>query len=141
MNKNQIEAMKIFKMYENKEVWEACIGKVIKPMPELTVSILNGQFILTPELLYLNDRLHDDYTREFELEGTIDEIEIETTSLNMTASQHQHKHGTIKGSGKYKAHGTIINTDTLIIGDFVQVIPTQEGQKWFVTSKYRKVKK
>lgn len=141
MSNSQVELMKIFKTYENQEVWEACIGEVIEPMPNLTISILNANFKLYPEFLYLNDRLHDDYTREFELEGIIDEIEIETTSSNITASQHQHKHGTIKGSGKYKTHGTIINTDTLIVGDFVQVIPTQEGQKWFVTSKYRKVKK
>lgn len=140
MSNNQVELMKIFKMYENEDIWEACIGEVIKPMPDLTVSILNTQFILTPELLYLNDRLYDDYTREFELEGKIDEIEIKTTSSNIPVSQHQHKHGTIKGTGNYKAHGIIINTDNLIAGDFVNVIPVQKGQKWLVTSKYRKVK-
>jgi len=70
------------------------------------------------------------------------EITIDTTSSNTEAGPgpHKHEHGTIEGSGKCKVIGTIINTDTLVVGDYVKVIPCQDGQMWFVDSKYRKVK-
>ncbi len=97
--------------------------------------------ILTPKKLYMNDRLFDDYTREFDIVGDITEITITATSSNIEAGPgpHKHEHGTIEGTGKYKAVGTIINTDTLVVGDYVKVIPCENGQKWFVDSKYRAV--
>ncbi|MEG0069796.1 MAG: DUF2577 family protein [Cetobacterium sp.] len=139
----QTEMVKMMKQRENKEVeFEPCIGRVIKAPPEIEISIYDGQVILLPHKLYMNDRLYNDYTREFDIEGDITEITIESTSSNVEASPdpHKHKHGTIEGTGKYKAVGTIINTDTLIVGDYVKVVPTEKGQKWFIDSKYRKVK-
>ncbi len=50
------------------------------------------------------------------------------------------EHGTIKGSGEYQANGKIVNTDTLIIGDRVKVTPVENGQKWIVDFKIRKIK-
>ncbi|MBC2855244.1 DUF2577 family protein [Cetobacterium sp. 2A] len=139
----QTEMVKMMKQRENKEVeFEPCIGRVIKAPPEIEISIYDGQVILLPHKLYMNDRLYNDYTREFDIEGDITEITIESTSSSVEASPgpHKHKHGTIEGTGKYKAVGTIINTDTLIVGDYVKVVPTEKGQKWFIDSKYRKVK-
>ncbi len=91
----------------------------------------------------MNDRLHDDYTREFKLTGEVLEILINTTSENIEAGPgpHKHKHGTIEGTGKIEIEGTIVNTDTLVVGDYVKVIPCENGQKWFVDSKYRAVVK
>ena len=53
---------KMMKERENISVeFEPCIGKVIKAPPETTISILDGQVTLYPHMLYMNDRLYDDY--------------------------------------------------------------------------------
>lgn len=143
MEKFSSKLAKMFVERENPEtITEPCIGKVVIAPPELTISIWDGEVILPPKKLYMNDRLYHDYTREFDITGKITEITIDTTSSNTEAGPgpHKHEHGTIEGTGKYKAIGTIINTDTLVVGDYVKVIPCQDGQMWFVDSKYRKVK-
>lgn len=142
MEKSSSKLAKLFVERENPDlILEPCIGKVIIAPPELTISIWNGETILTPKKLYLNDRLHDDYTREFEITGEILDILIDTTSQNIETGPgpHKHDHGTIEGTGKIKIKGTIINTDTLKVGDYVKVCPCEDGQKWFVDSKFRAV--
>lgn len=138
----ELAMAKMFKKSESEDTtFEACIGTVIKAPPETTITIWDGQVTLFPHMLYMNDRLYDDYTREFDIVGDITEITINATSSNSTCPLGAvNAHGTIKGAGKYKAVGTIINTDTLKVGDYVKVIPTEKGQKWFIDSKYRKVK-
>lgn len=139
--KNSELAAKFLKGLETPSNFQVCIGEVIKAPPELTVSILDGRFILYPHMLYMNDRLFDDYTRTYKLEGTLDEITINATSSNNPCGLGAtNQHGTIEGSGEYKANGTIINTDTLKIGDLVKVTPTENGQKWIVDFKIRKIK-
>ncbi len=97
--------------------------------------------ILTPNKLYLNDRLHADYTREFKLTGEILDIVINAISQNIEGGPgpHKHDHGTIEGTGKIEIKGTIVNTDTLKVGDYVKVCPCEDGQKWFIDSKFRAV--
>ena len=144
MEKSSVKLTKMFVERENPDlIIEPCIGRVIIAPPELTISIWDGKSILYPKHLYMNDRLFNDYTREFDITGTITEITINATSSNNDAGPgpHKHEHGTMEGSGKYKAVGTIINTDTLKVGDYVKVIPCEDGQKWFVDSKYRAVVK
>lgn len=138
----ELAMAKMFKKSESEDTtFEACIGTVIKAPPETTITIWDGQVTLFPHMLYMNDRLYDDYTRKFDIVGDITEITINATSSNSTCPLGAvNTHGTIKGAGKYKAVGTIINTDTLKVGDYVKVIPTEKGQKWFIDSKYRKVK-
>lgn len=139
----QILLAKMMKERENEEIpFEPCVGTVIQAPPELTISIWDGQTILYPKNLYINDRLCGDYTRKFDMEGEFKNIKIESSTSNIEngPGPHSHKHGTIEGTGEFKAVGTIINTDTLKVGDYVRVIPTEKGQKWFVDSKYRKVK-
>lgn len=139
--KNSEIAAKFLKGLETPKNFQVCIGEVIKALPELTISILDGRFILYPHMLYMNDRLFDDYTRTYKLEGTLDEITINATSSNNTCGAgYSNPHGTIEGSGEYKANGTIINTDTLKVGDLVKVTPTEDGQKWIVDFKIRKIK-
>lgn len=139
--KNSEIAAKFLKGLETPKNFQVCIGEVIQAPPELTVSILDGRFILYPHMLYMNDRLFDDYTRTYKLEGTLDEITINATSSNKPCgSGATNPHGTIEGSGQYKANGTIINTDTLKVGDLVRVTPTENGQKWIVDFKIRKIK-
>ena len=139
--KNSEIAAKFLKGLETPKNFQVCIGEVIKAPPELTISILDGRFILYPHMLYMNDRLFDDYTRTYKLVGTLDKITINATSSNKPCGLGAtNPHGTIEGNGEYKANGTFINTDTLKIGDLVKVTPTEKGQKWIVDFKIRKIK-
>lgn len=139
--KNSEIAAKFLKGLETPKNFQVCIGEVIKAPPELTISILDGRFILYPHMLYMNDRLFDDYTRTYKLVGTLDKITINATSSNKPCGLGTtNPHGTIEGNGEYKANGTFINTDTLKKGDLVKVTPTEKGQKWIVDFKIRKIK-
>lgn len=139
--KNSEIAAKFLKGLETPKNFQVCIGEVIKAPPELTISILDGRFILYPHMLYMNDRLFDDYTRTYKLVGTLDKITINATSSNKPCGLGAtNPHGTIEGNGEYKANGTFINTDTLKKGDLVKVTPTEKGQKWIVDFKIRKIK-
>ena len=141
MTKYQEELAKMFKQYENPDPFEPVLGVVIEGFPNLRISIYSGQVILGIDKLYMNDRLFDDYTRTYKLEGTLDEITINATSSNKPCGLGAtNPHGTIEGNGEYKANGTFINTDTLKKGDLVKVTPTEKGQKWIVDFKIRKIK-
>lgn len=119
---------------------QVCIGEVISPPPELKISILDGRVILYPYMLYMNDRLFDDYTRQYKLEGNITEYSFNNTTESESIPQHPaHPIKKLAGSGTYKAEGTIINTCTLVKGDLVKVTPTENGQKWIVDFKIRKI--
>jgi hypothetical protein len=126
--------------------FESTIGKVLTPPPELTISIWNGQAILEPDQLYMNDRLFNDHTRLYSLEGNITEqtMEVSTSQLTGEGSRDDPTHNTHKleswgGTGIYKAEGAIVNTDTLKKGDLVKLTPTENGQIWFVDFKIRKL--
>ena len=138
--KEQLAKLLIAK--NNFEEWESIVGKVLSPPPGLRVSIYKGAVILETHQLYMNDRLFDDHTRLYSLEGEITEQSMKVESSDMTpAGQGPHKHKLTDwgGSGAYKAEGTIVNTDTLKTGDLVKVTPTENGQKWFVDFKVRKL--
>lgn len=140
--KYQAKVAKMFKERENKEnEFEICIGKVISPPPALQISIYNGEVILYPEQLYMNDRLFDDHIRDFKIDGKLESIKIDSTTSTGKAGEgpHSHTHSTIEGSGEYRASGKITNTDTLKVGDFVKVTPVENGQIWIVDFKIRKI--
>ncbi|WP_293958307.1 DUF2577 family protein [uncultured Fusobacterium sp.] len=138
--KNSELVAKFFKgMIPIKEA-QVCIGEVISPPPELKISILDGRVILYPYMLYMNDRLFNDYTRQYKLEGNITEYSFNNTTESESIPQHPaHPIKKLAGSGTYKAEGTIINTCTLVKGDLVKVTPTENGQKWIVDFKIRKI--
>ena len=151
------ELAKLFKERENKKIVTATIGEVIEAPPNLRVSIWNKQVILEPNQLYMNDRLFNDHTRDYSLEGDIEDIDLTLEKNEITnavippvlpyvpnptppAPWSFKGEGAMKGSGTYKAKGTIINTDTLKVGDKVKLTPTESFQVWFVDFKVRKVK-
>lgn len=127
----------MFKDRENPDIFEATIGTVLSPPPKLRISIWDGETILEPEHLYLNDRLFDDYTRQYMLTGEITKYSLKNTTNTEVASNHSHPIKSLAGSGSYEASGTFINTDTLKAGDLVKLTPTENGQKWFVDYKVR----
>lgn len=139
MGKYQQEMAKMF-IQELPPIFQATIGEVIEPLPNLTISIFNNTATLYPDMLYMNNRLFDDYTRDYEFIGEVEDITINTTSSNINSNNHTHPHGTIQGKGEISSKGVITNTDTLVKGDRVVVIPVEEGQKWIVGFKVRKVK-
>lgn len=133
----------MFKERENKKNIGATIGKVVEAPPNLRISIWNKQVILEPTQLYMNDRLFDDHTRTFKIDGEISEQSMTVGSSDMSlAGSGPHKHNLLswEGSGGYKANGTIVNTDTLKVNDLVKLTPTEDFQVWFVDYKVRKVK-
>ncbi len=139
MGKYQQELAKML----NKPVpsmFQTTIGEVTEPPPNLTISIFNNTVFLYPDMLYMNNRLFDDYTRDYEFIGEIENITINTTSSNTNSNNHTHPHGTVQGKGEINSKGVITNTDTLVKGDKVVVIPVESGQKWIVGFKVRKVK-
>ena len=137
MTKYQEALAKMFKQYENIDPFEPVLGVVIEGFPNLRISIYSGQVILGIDKLYMNDRLFDDYTRTYKLEGQITEYDFQNTTDTEIASNHTHPIKTLKGKGTYKAEGTFINTDTLKVGDLVKVTPTENGQMWFIDYKVR----
>ena len=137
MTKYQEELAKMFKQYENIDPFEPVLGVVIEGFPNLRISIYSGQVILGIDKLYMNDRLFDDYTRTYKLEGQITEYDFQNTTNTEIASNHTHPIKTLAGKGTYKAEGTFINTDTLKVDDLVKVTPTDNGQMWFIDYKVR----
>ena len=137
MTKYQEALAKMFKQYENIDPFEPVLGVVIEGFPNLRISIYSGQVILGIDKLYMNDRLFDDYTRTYKLEGQITEYDFQNTTDTEIASNHTHPIKTLAGKGTYKAEGTFINTDTLKVGDLVKVTPTDNGQMWFIDYKVR----
>lgn len=142
MQSNADFVAKFFKGTIPKKGFQVCVGVVIKPPPELTISIMNGKYILYPRMLYMNDRLFDDYTRTYELTGEITGYNFENTTSSEPVGDHPaHSIKKLAGKGSYQATGTFINTDTLVKGDLVRVTPTEDGQMWIVDFKVRKIKK
>ena len=123
-----------------KKEFQSTVGVVTKAPPELTISLIGSNYILYPRMLYMNDRLFDDYTRQYSLEGEITEYQFDNTTKSDPVSTHPaHPIPKLAGSGTYKAQGTIVNTCTLKVGDLVKVTPTEKGQMWFVDYKVRKI--
>lgn len=138
MTKYQEALAKMFKQYENTDLFEPVLGVVIEGFPNLRISIYSGQVILGIDKLYMNDRLFDDYTRTYKLEGQITEYNFDNITSSEPVSNHPaHPIKKLSGKGTYKAEGTFINTDTLKAGDLVKVTPTENGQMWFIDYKVR----
>lgn len=138
--KNKAKLAKIIKQNLPKPQFQVSIGEVIKAPPELTIKLRGSRYILYPKMLYMNNRLFNDYTRTYSLEGSITEYSFDNTTKTDGVPQHPpHPISKLAGSGTYKAIGTIINTDTLKVGDLVRVTPTENGQIWIVDYKIRKL--
>jgi len=95
------------------------IAKVKTAPPNITLEF-GGQTIQTGQI-YVNNMLLSHYKREYSIDGTIDDITINTTTSNIIAANHTHKHGDISGTGTYKTSGDIWLEDTLTVGSEVLV--------------------
>lgn len=151
----QVKLAKHIKGFENKSFIGNVIGKVIKPLPDLQISILDEQVILYPEQLYLDAKWWNDYTREFKIEGSDFELKGDKFSLSANpfviqdttpssprpvATIPEGQTSNVEIGGKADNIGSITYTDTLKEGDLVLLIPTFDEQTWFVSGKIKKVK-
>lgn len=98
---------------------KSVIAKVKTVPPNITLEYA-GQTIPTGQI-YVNNTLLSHYNRTYTIQGNINEITIDATSNNIIASNHTHRHGTIEGSGSYKANGNIWLENTLEVGSEVLV--------------------
>jgi hypothetical protein len=137
---------KMFKERENKQRIGPLLGTVVSSMPELKISILDGDVILYKDQLYMCDHLWSDYYRTYKVDGNINEQSMEVSASQLTGEgsrddpmHNTHKVESWEGTGSYKATGDFWFTDTLVKGDLVFIVPTIEEQIWFVVDKVRKV--
>lgn len=155
--KYQNKLMRELNKLKNQDVQYSTIGEVISPLPDLKISIWDGQTILDKDDLYMNDRLFPDHLREYSLEGQIGEVTLDATKLEVMGIKMPPKlpfvphtppmppytvqgadGSSLEGSGTYKATGKITNTDTLKEGDKVKLTPVDNGM-WFIDYKVRAV--
>ena len=145
---------KKIKRFENPTPIGSIVGAVVKPMPELTISIIDGQVILYPEQLYINTLLTAEYVRSFEIKDST--FELSGDKFTLTASPFVISDTTpssprpvtsipegtttkVEVSGKATITGNFKLVDTLKKGDFVKVTPTVDEQTWFVDCIVKKV--
>jgi hypothetical protein len=90
-----IALAKKFKDRDNKVPIGNIVGKVISTFPDLKISILDGQIILSKEQLYISTFLESNYNREYQINsitGTItflDTLKVnDDVLLSHTANEH-----------------------------------------------------
>ena len=129
-NNWDIELAKKFKNRDNKQQIGNVVGKVISVLPDLKVSILEGQIVLNKEQLYISVLLENIYKREYEISNIVGKTDAVNDGGD-NASSHFHSIETLKG--------TITFIDTLKVNDEVLLIPTADEQTWFIVDKVRKL--
>jgi hypothetical protein len=122
---------KKFKQRENPASIGNIVGKVISPLPDLQISILDAQVILRQDQLYCCDSVLADYSREFSSTSTGSIITTTDDTPPITSDYVVLKSLTNTG--------TITFTDTLVAGDLVLLIPAQGEQIWFIVDKITKL--
>ena len=145
---------KKIKGFENPNPIGSIVGEVVKPMPELTISIMDGQVILYPEQLYINTLLTSEYVRTFEIKDST--FELSGDKFTLTASPFVISDTTpssprpvttipegqttkVEVGGKATITGKVTLVDTIKKGDLVKVTPTVDGQTWFIDYVVKKV--
>lgn len=93
------------------------VGRVMSELPDLKISILNDQIILSADQLYITDSLFKD-TYDISLSGdmTINDV-LQTISGDVS-----------------------MKVDSLKKGEFVMVVPSGTGQEFFLVDRVKKVR-
>ena len=124
------------------------IATVETAPPALTLRY--SEQLIPSEQIYCSNYLLPHYHRDYTIDGTIDNIEVDVSEYSMdnttsteVASNHSHSvksltgNGSFVGSGTYKAHGDIWFEDTLKPGD--EVLINIVGVFWVVVAKITKM--
>lgn len=124
-----------FKQRDNHKWLGAITGQVIQAPPNLVVKLQSGITIKKNKILVAVEKLAD-YSRMFELVGTINSITINATTSNRPCGKGAtNEHGTIKGSGNIEMQGVIKWTDTLKVGDTVLMLPTNNHDYFYLVDR------
>ncbi|WP_187296375.1 DUF2577 family protein [Tepidibacter mesophilus] len=107
-----VEVAKIFKGRENKTQIGNIVGKVVEKLPELKISILNGEVILYREQLYMCNSLMLENIRKYQT----------STDKSLWNTENYFKF-----------------TEELKQGDEVLLSHTADEQTWFIIDKITKL--
>lgn len=136
----------IIKKRDNPKLIGPVIGTVIKPLPDIQIKALSGKALFDKDDLYINKNLIAGYTRSVESNGVIDlgdDLCGETDLINdggYEATSHKHTLETLEiTDGPYSFEGELILKDSLVKGDKVLLLPTDNNQKFFIICKVKKL--
>ena len=155
MSENQkswdIAVAEKFRERENPSPIGAVLGKILKPLPDISIELLNGYGVIDSDKIYLSNaitnRLAIECTmKDFESQGnkssncTIDSLNTSGVGddsggdINLTLSEHSgsYKGSTSKTDNKDKGKFILQTVFNLKKGMYVLVIPNTEEDKFFV---------
>jgi|GEM_PF-1150677 len=112
-----IDLAKEFRKRDPKKILGPIVGRVLSPLPDLQVSILSDQVVLSADKLYITEKLYKDTETVF-LNGDLILDDI-TKSVN----------------GELTMTKEILKKD-----EKVMLVPTENGQEFFIIDKVRKAK-
>ncbi|WP_240843659.1 DUF2577 family protein [Acidaminobacter sp. JC074] len=106
-----------FKKRDPKKILGPVVGKVVKPMPDLQVTILSGQVVISAESLYITEKLYkDSYDMPVTGDLTIDDL-VKSIEGNIR-----------------------LEVEVLKVGELVMLVPAGNGQEYFIIDRVRKAK-
>ena len=155
MSENQkswdIAVAEKFKERENPSPIGAVLGKILKPLPDISIELLNGYGVIDSDKIYLSNAI----TNRLAIECTMKEFESEgnrstncnitnlntsgagndsagDTNLMLTGHTGSYKSSSSKKDNKDKGKFILQTVFNLKKGMYVLVIPNTEEDKFFV---------
>ena len=112
-----IDLAKEFRKRDPKKILGPIVGRVLSPLPDLQVSILSDQVVLSADKLYITEKLYKD-SEAISLSGNlmIDDI-LKPVNGELTIVKE------------------ILKKDEMIM-----LVPAENGQEFFIIDKVRKAK-
>lgn len=133
MNNGIVELAILFKERNNKEYMGIQIGKVVSALPDIKIS-LGDNILLDKSHLVFGASVLNGYKRKYSISGTIQFSETDCGTTDYSGN-HRHSISTLDVDTTYTADGDLTLTDTLVVGDEVILIPTEDEQTFFVIDK------
>lgn len=123
------EMAKQFKDRDNQRPLGAIVGEVVSPLPDLTISAVDGQVLLTRKNLYISAGLKEkQYKADVAISDGSTELRAGTTESYEIVSFETEKDTT-----------TITMHFELKPGDMVLLLPTADEQTFYVIDKVEKL--
>jgi hypothetical protein len=131
-----IALAKKLKERDNKPQIGNVVGLVISSLPDIKISILDGNVVLNKEQLYCCEHVLAGYTRQ-----------VKTTDFHTDGATSSHK---LTSGGSVEDYtytsinipestSTVEYTDSLVVGDMVLLTHTADEQTWFIVDKVKKL--
>lgn len=133
-----LEMANKFKNCNNPTIVGAVLGTVISPPPNLMISALDGNLMISD--CYVLDRILPEYKRVIDLP-----LESKKGELSLQSYEVDREDGKLEDKKDYRITDIglekkeVIFKDTLKKGDTVLLISTQDNQQYFVVGKVTRV--